>query len=65
MTTLKGIGDAKAKAIVDFRKSKCFKTLDDLTLVKGIGKSIIKNNKDEIKIGKCPKNIKTTNKNIK
>ncbi|WP_169308545.1 helix-hairpin-helix domain-containing protein [Nitratifractor salsuginis] len=54
MTTLKGIGAAKAKAIVEYRKNQCFKKAEDLTAVKGIGKAIVAKNKDEIIVGKCP-----------
>ncbi|MBN2816776.1 MAG: ComEA family DNA-binding protein [Campylobacterales bacterium] len=53
LTTLKGIGLKKAEAIVAYRESNCFKTLNDLTHVKGVGEKFIENNKDEISIGAC------------
>jgi len=38
-TILKGIGAKKAQTIVKYRESiKCFKSIDELTKVKGIGK---------------------------
>jgi competence protein ComEA len=55
LTTLKGIGEAKAKAIVEYRKKKCFAKAEDLTEVKGIGEATVKKNLKEIKVGKCRK----------
>ena len=37
LTTLPGIGEAKAKAIVEYRAADPFKTVDDLKKVQGIG----------------------------
>ena len=53
LITLKGIGKNKAKAIVAYRKEHCFKTVDELTKIKGIGKKTLQNNKDEIVVGEC------------
>jgi len=55
LTTLNGIGEAKAKAIVAYRKKHCFKKAEDLTAVKGIGKATVKKNLKEIKVGTCKK----------
>lgn len=42
LETIKGIGPAKAKAIIDYRtKNGQFKTVDDLDNVKGFGKKSI------------------------
>jgi competence protein ComEA len=46
---LKGIGQSKAEAIVAYRKEHGpFKSADDLTQVKGIGKKTVENNRELI-----------------
>jgi competence protein ComEA len=46
---LKGIGKAKAAAIIEWRETNGkFSSLDDLDEVKGIGAGIIEKNKDKI-----------------
>ncbi len=55
LSSLNGIGDKKAEAIISYRKSKCFNSVADLIAVKGIGKKILEKNKDMIKAGKCKK----------
>lgn len=48
-TGLKGIGDAKAAAIVEYREANGpFKTLEDLGQVKGVGAKTIENNQENI-----------------
>ena len=53
---LKGIGDAKAQAIVAQReKAGLFKTADDLTSVKGIGAKTVEANRANITVSEsCP-----------
>ena len=53
LKTLKGIGKVKARAIVDFRKSHCFKSIIELTLVKGIGKRTLEKNRENLSTGTC------------
>lgn len=53
LNSLKGIGEAKAKAIVEYRKEHCFTKAADLMQVKGIGEATLKKNRDEITVGKC------------
>lgn len=48
---LKGVGLAKAKAIVEYReKHGPFKSPDDLSLVKGIGERTVEINRGNIRI---------------
>ena len=53
LTTLNGIGVKKADAIMKYRKKHCFKTVEDLMAVKGVGPKFIKRHKNELKIGTC------------
>ena len=49
---LKGVGAAKAEAIVLYRqKHGAFKSLKELTKVKGIGASTIDKNRENIELG--------------
>jgi len=50
-TTMTGIGESKAKAIVEYRKSHGkFKSLEDLENVDGIGTKTVEKNKDKISL---------------
>ena len=50
-TELNGIGLAKAKAIVAYRtKHGPFRSVDDLSLVKGIGERTVEKNRQDIRI---------------
>jgi competence protein ComEA len=55
LSSLKGIGEKKAKAIVSYRKKECFKSVKDLTKVKGIGPKFLEKNKGKIKASGCKK----------
>lgn len=49
---LNGIGDAKARAIVEYRqKHGPFKSAEDLVNVKGIGLKTVEKNRELIRIG--------------
>jgi len=51
LSTLKGIGPAKAKAIVEYRKTNGeFVTVEDLAKVKGIGPKILEANMGRIAV---------------
>ena len=55
-TTLKGIGAKKANTIIEYRESiRCFKSIDELTEVKGIGKATLSKNRNNLTLGKCKK----------
>ena len=46
LSTLKGVGESKAKAIVDYRKTHGkFGSINELSNVKGIGDKLIEQNK--------------------
>ncbi|HFU76961.1 MAG TPA: helix-hairpin-helix domain-containing protein [Epsilonproteobacteria bacterium] len=55
LSTLKGLGASKAKAIVAYRKGHCFKSVDELANVKGIGKKTVEKNRKDLKVGVCKK----------
>lgn len=51
LMTIKGIGEVKAKAIIEYRnKNGLFNKIEDITNVKGIGSSTFEKIKDYIKI---------------
>lgn len=51
LQTLDGIGEAKAKAIIEYRnKNGNFKTIEDIKNVSGIGDSVYENIKDNITV---------------
>ena len=52
LTTIKGIGSAKAQAIVDHReKNGTFESVDDLTLVRGIGDKMLERLRPHVTVG--------------
>jgi len=55
LMTIKGIGAKKAEAIIDYRAKNKIKTADDLKGVKGVGKALINNLKNDIKKGGAKK----------
>ncbi|MFM2485135.1 ComEA family DNA-binding protein [Celerinatantimonas yamalensis] len=51
LTQLSGVGPAKAKAIIAYRKSHgAFKNVAELTQVKGIGPKLIEHDQDQIRV---------------
>lgn len=51
LTTLSGIGESKAKLIIEYReKNGLFKSVEELSNVKGIGESLIEKIKDNITV---------------
>ena len=48
--TLKGIGESKAKSIIEYREKTPFKSIEELLNVKGIGKAMFEKIKANISI---------------
>ena len=53
LISLSGIGAKKADAIIEYRDTNCFKNVDELAKVKGIGKKTIDKNRDNLTAGEC------------
>jgi competence protein ComEA len=54
LTQLKGIGEKKAQAIVEYRKEhKCFNSIQEMLNVKGIGPMFIKRHEKTITLSAC------------
>lgn len=54
LKTLNGVGTKKAEKIVAFRKENgCFKSIDDLMKVKGIGPKTIEKNRKNLMFSEC------------
>ncbi len=50
---LKGVGETKAAAIVEYRRTHGpFKTIDDLALVKGIGQKLVDRNRSDLRLSR-------------
>ena len=48
---LKGIGNSRAQAIVDYRqKHGAFRSIDDLAMVKGISQKLIERNRADLRV---------------
>lgn len=57
LDALKGVGPGKAKAIVEYReKNGPFKSVDDLTLVKGFGDKSIEKLRPDLTVGEGSSN---------
>ena len=58
LTQIKGIGDAKADAIIKARKKSKFKNFDDLEQVKGVGPALVDNIKNDVTVKETKKKEK-------
>ncbi len=50
LKTLKGIGDSKAEAILEYRKDQNFTSIEDIKKVSGIGEKTFEGIKDSISV---------------
>jgi competence protein ComEA len=51
LTTINGVGPAKAQSIIDYReKNGTFKTVDDLKLVRGIGDKMLEQLRPQVTV---------------
>ena len=63
---IKGIGEAKAEAIINYRKKSPFKSFEDVEEVKGVGPALAKNIKNDVHQKKpAEKSKKSTKKEKK
>lgn len=53
LETLKGVGKKKAVKIIQYREKKCFKSVKQLSKVKGIKKKVVKKNKKNLTVSEC------------
>ena len=61
LTSIKGIGEKRAEAIIKYRQEECFKKPEDLMKISGIGKKTFERIKRDIIVGECPSTTKETN----
>jgi competence protein ComEA len=55
LTTIKGVGPAKAQSIIEYReKNGTFKSVDDLKLVRGIGDKMLEQLRPQVTVGGDP-----------
>lgn len=50
LKALKGVGENKAQAIIDYRKDQNFTSIEDIKKVKGIGDKIFNDIKNDIRV---------------
>jgi len=55
LSSLKGVGHSKAEAIVAYREHNCFKNVEELSHVKGIGSKTVEKNRENLSAGACKK----------
>ncbi|MDD2567307.1 MAG: helix-hairpin-helix domain-containing protein [Thiovulaceae bacterium] len=55
LETLKGVSAKKAQAIIAYREKSCFKNINELMNVSGIGEKTFAKNKENLKASGCQK----------
>jgi len=56
LMTLNGIGEAKATAILEYRKKhSCFSKVDEIKEVNGLGDKFLEKNRINMTVGNCKK----------
>ena len=53
LSGLSGIGASKALAIIEYRNDNCFKSINELAKVKGIGSKTVDKNRENLRASKC------------
>jgi len=53
LVNLKGVGEKRAASILAYRKQHCFKSVDEITKIKGLGKKFLEKNRDNMEVGVC------------
>ena len=53
LSTLKGIAAKKAQSIITYRQGHCFKSVDEIVNVKGIGKKTLEKNRENLEVIPC------------
>jgi len=53
LMSLNGIGAKKAALIIEYREHNCFRSVDQLVNVKGIGRGLLMKNKDNLEASEC------------
>ena len=52
LASLNGVGQARAQAIIEYRKANGpFRSVDDLSKVKGIGPAVVDRNREQLTVG--------------
>ena len=53
LSALHGVGAKKAQAIIAHRDASCFKNIDELAKVKGIGAKTVEKNRENLTASEC------------
>lgn len=62
LTSLPGIGPARAKAIIEWREEAPFESADDLTEVPGIGPSLVDELRDRVEVGEPERQARSSSR---